>query len=127
MLSSEVIRTCSNAHVAGAAIASSGCRLRARVELLAKAFGLDRGVYTASLVREFALCATADQWQGLELAMDKQDMPLLAGLRFIVETALENCDINGDDDLPLDHREDLIAALRRGSPVPAGHAGARYF
>ena len=90
MLTAELIRTCSNPMVAGAALASSGCALRVRAGLIARAFGLGEGEYIASLVREFAFAASDEDWQALEQAMRGQDMPLIEGLRFIVENALDD-------------------------------------
>lgn len=90
MLIAELIRTCSNPNVAGAALASSGCVLRVRAGLISRAFGLGEGEYIASLVREFAVGACDEEWDALEQAMRGQDMPLIAGLRFIVESALDD-------------------------------------
>lgn len=90
MLRDELIRTCSHASVARAAIASIGCPLKERVDLLAGVHGLDRGTYVAGLVRQFAADADMADWARLDRAMYQQDMPLLAGLRFILETMLDS-------------------------------------
>ncbi len=92
MLRMEIIRTCSNQAVAAAALRSLGGAFCTRMELLAGAHDLPPGAYAASLVAQFAADASEDDWYALGNAIARRDMPVLAGLRFILESM-----IDGDD------------------------------
>ena len=84
----EIIHSCSHHAVAAAAVRSIGGEFHSRIELLAGAHGLSLGAYTAQIVLEFAAKADSDTWRDLASAIARRDMPVLAGLRFIVEERL---------------------------------------
>ena len=86
----ELFRTCANEHVAEAAMASIGGALERRVIRAARGAGVPTGVFIVRLVREFDCKASPKRRKWLESAMDRQDMPLLAGLRRVIETALSD-------------------------------------
>lgn len=85
MLRCEIIRTCSNERVAEAAVLSVGSPFKDRVTLLAAASGSPVGVYVAHLVRRFQDEANDSDLAALTRATAGSDMPILDGLRWIVE------------------------------------------
>ncbi|MFN3888944.1 MAG: hypothetical protein ACK4MV_01010 [Beijerinckiaceae bacterium] len=89
MLRCEIIRTCSHEKVAAAAVASVGPRFRDRVTLLAVASGKDPGAYVAELVRRFGREANDRELAALARATAGSDMPILDGLRWIVEFMID--------------------------------------
>lgn len=103
MLRTEIIRTCSNEAVAAAAVRSMGHNFYSRMSLLSGAHHVQPGAYAAALVRQFADEADEDAWCALGIAMARRDMPLLAGLRFILESMIDGA---GKD------RGDLLANTR---------------
>lgn len=88
MRTTELFRTCANEHVAAAALASLGGRLRRRVTTLARRDGLSTGCLVAALIAEYDRRASIGRRRELEAQMKGGDMPLLAGLRHVLETAL---------------------------------------
>jgi hypothetical protein len=88
MLLVEIIKTCSHEKVAQAAVASIGTEFEQRVERAARERGMRTGSFVASAVRCFGRTAGDDEWAGLAHAMAGNDMPILSGLRHILEVTL---------------------------------------
>jgi len=91
MIRAELIRSCSNPAIADAALRSIGCDFRRQVNRAAQRRGLRAGVLVAHLVDMFGESASEEQWTELRRRMAGADMPVLAGLRFIVETMAPDC------------------------------------
>lgn len=89
MLLAELVTTCSNPWIAGAAVASIGAPFRARVARVARSHDLTIGEFAAHAVREFKAEATKADWQELAEVCANKDMPILCGLHHILETKLE--------------------------------------
>lgn len=85
MIAHEIVWTCSNPHVADAAIASIGGAFAGWVNAEATRRRLSTGQLAASFVREFRDCALDDDWQDLRAAIRGAEMPILSGLRYILE------------------------------------------
>jgi hypothetical protein len=85
---SEVLRACSNARVAEAAVASIGGAVWARVCVEAEAGEGDPGELAAQLVREFDDHACPAVRASVEEGMRGSELPVLAGLRHILAHAL---------------------------------------
>ncbi len=85
MLVAELIRSCSHAKVAEAAIHSIGPDLAQEVRLRASERGLDAGSYVAQSVQCFAGSAHPNDWNNLAAQLKGVDMPILSGLHFILE------------------------------------------
>ena len=85
MLVVELIRSCSHAKVAEAAIHSIGPDVAHEVKRRAHELGLDAGVYVAQSVQRFAGSAHPHDWSRLAARQRGVDMPILAGLHFILE------------------------------------------
>ena len=88
MLVAELIRSCSHAKVAEAAIHSIGPDLVREVELRAQQRGLESGVYVAQSVQDFAGSARPHDWRRLAARIEGVDMPILAGLLYILERSI---------------------------------------
>ncbi len=85
MMVAELIRSCSHAKVAEAAIHSIGPALAHEVKRRANERGLDAGAYAAQSVQVFAGSAYPHDWDSLAARLKGVDMPILAGLHFILE------------------------------------------
>jgi hypothetical protein len=96
MIVREIVSTCSNPHVARAAVASIGGEFAHRFECDAAGRNLSSGMLASSLVRHFVHRASNSEWQGVEEAARNTDMPILSGLRYILERGLE---LDEDDDV----------------------------
>jgi hypothetical protein len=90
MLVAELIRSCSHAKVAEAAIHSIGPDLVREVGLRARECGLDAGAYVAQSVLAFAGSAHPHDWNHLSASLQGVDMPILVGLHFILERRIAN-------------------------------------
>jgi hypothetical protein len=88
MRTNELFHCYANEHVAAAAIACIGGTFERRVASAARKAGLTSGAYIVELLKEFDRRASPKRRKLLERGMDRHDMPILAGLRHIVETAL---------------------------------------
>ena len=88
MLIKEIVNSCSNDHVAQAALGSIGGTFAARIEALAEREGLKGGTFAAGHVASFKSTASARDWTALSDAIRCHDQPVLAGLRHILETAI---------------------------------------
>ncbi len=89
MRTTELFRSCSNEHVAAAALACIGGSLEQRVETAARRAGLSRGALIVRLLCDFDRKADPKRKKTLEQGMSTNEMPILAGLQQVVETALE--------------------------------------
>jgi hypothetical protein len=90
MRTTELFRTCANEHVAGAALACIGGKLQRRVAAAARGAGVTSGAYVAGLVVDYDRKASPRRRKILETGMVRSEMPILTGLRHVVETALED-------------------------------------
>jgi hypothetical protein len=84
----EIVRTCSNVHVARAALASIGGEFAARFAADASRRDLSSGVLAARIVRAFANHAPADEQRTVEAVTRGADQPVLVGLRYILARGL---------------------------------------
>jgi len=89
MIIREIVATCSNPHVARAAVASIGGDFARRFARDAAARHLSSGMLASRLVRDFARRAGDGDWEGLGKAIRGADTPILDGLRHILERGLE--------------------------------------
>ena len=89
MILREIVATCSNPHIARAAVASIGGDFARRFSHDAAARNLPSGLLAARLVRHFARNADEGDWESAREATLGADMPILAGLRYILERSLE--------------------------------------
>lgn len=90
MLRCEIIRTCSHEKVAEAAVLSIGPAFRDRVAVLATASGAHPGAFVANLVRRFGDEACDGDREAFARAITGSEMPILDGLRFIVEYMIDD-------------------------------------
>jgi hypothetical protein len=88
MLRAELIKSCTHEKVAEAAVRSIGDEFCSRVSLLARVSGQSTGAYVADIVGRFAEDAGESDWESLAKAVSGSDMPILCGLRWIVEAAI---------------------------------------
>ena len=111
MIVREIVTSCSNPHVAGAAVASIGGDFVRRVAREATRHGLSAGALASRFVRDFARRADDTEWDMLDEAICGAELPILVGLRFIIERGLTaRFDPVGED-----VRGPLAAAARRPS------------
>jgi hypothetical protein len=89
MIVREIVRTCSNPHVARAAVASIGGDFARRFTSDAAKRNLSSGLFAAGLVRRFSRQAAARDWEGVGEATRGADQPILSGLRYILERGVE--------------------------------------
>ncbi len=85
MIVREIVRTCSNPHVARAAVASIGGDFARRFSSDAEKRNLTSGIFAAGLVRRFSRHAAEGDWEGVGEATRGADQPILSGLRYILE------------------------------------------
>ncbi len=93
----EIVRTCSNAHVARAALASIGGEFAERFAASASRRDLPSGVLAARLVRAFATKAGDEEWERVNKATRGADQPILMGLRHILDHGLRAEAPDGND------------------------------
>ena len=84
----EVLRTCSNAQVARAALLSIGGALGAAAAADARRRDEPLGEFVSGLVRDFESAAEPCVWTRAEQAMQASEQPVLAGLYAIVAHGL---------------------------------------
>jgi hypothetical protein len=89
MITREIIVTCSNPHVARAAVASIGGDFARQFSREAAHRKLSSGMLASRLVGGFARSAKDSDWEGVVDAIRGTDTPILAGLRHILERGLE--------------------------------------
>jgi hypothetical protein len=87
MVYHEIVRTCSNANVARAALASIGGDFARDFGADASRYEMTSGDFAAKLVRDFARGADEVEVRGVFDAARGEDLPLLSGLRYILERA----------------------------------------
>ena len=85
MIVREIVLTCSNPHVARAAVLSIGGDFARRFSRDAAKRNLPSGVFAAGLVRRFSRQAGHRDWEGVNGAAHGADQPILSGLRYILE------------------------------------------
>ncbi len=90
MIVREILVTCSNPHVARAAVASIGGDFARNFSRDAAERNLSSGLLASRLVRYFARKANESDWESVDEAARGADMPILSGLRYILERSLEN-------------------------------------
>ena len=81
MIVREFVVTCSNPHVARAAVGSIGGDFACRFARDAADHKLSSGILAPRLVRDFARRAGDSGWEALDEAIRGADTPILAGLR----------------------------------------------
>jgi hypothetical protein len=96
MIVREIVRTCSNPHIARAAVASIGGDFARRFSRDAAKRNLNSGLFAAGLVRRFSRQAGASDWAGVDGATRGADQPILSGLRYILERGVELDEDDGD-------------------------------
>jgi len=101
MIVREIVLTCSNPHVARAAVASIGGNFARRVSRDAAKRNVTSGVFAAWLVRRFSRHAGDRDWEGVDEATRGADQPILSGLRYILERGAE---LDEDDSDPAEGR-----------------------
>jgi hypothetical protein len=84
----EIVRSCSHEKVAAAALASLGAPFRETVERAAADRGKSAGAFTVDCVRRFDEIAEERDFHVLADRIEGADMPVLSGLRHILETSL---------------------------------------
>jgi hypothetical protein len=92
MILREIVHTCSNAHVARAALASIGGDFAMQFALDASRRNMPAGVLAARMVKEFSTEAADEEWDGVGEAMRGADQPILSGLRYILSYGLGDRD-----------------------------------
>ncbi len=97
MIVREIVSTCSNPHIARAALASIGGDFARRFERDAANLNMSSGVLASRLVRHFVRRADDSDWEGARQATRGAGTPILSGLRYILERGLE---LDEDDDAP---------------------------
>ena len=85
MIYREIVHTCSNSEVAAAAIASIGGDFARAFQAEAARRRLTPGALGSRLVREFASTADEVESQRVTAAARGEDLPILSGLRYILE------------------------------------------
>lgn len=122
MRTTELFRTCANEHVAAAALACLGAKFERRVAAAARRAGKPAGAFVAALLADYDRKASPRRRKLLELGMFRHDMPLLAGLRHVLETALDGAWDVARDAAPgvgRDYRPIAAKTLSRESALAA--------
>jgi hypothetical protein len=99
MIVREIVQTCSNPHVAHAAVASIGGDFARRFVTDAAKRNLTSGLFAAGLVRRFSRHAGERDWEGVGEATRGADQPILSGLRYILEHGVELDEDAGDPEV----------------------------
>jgi hypothetical protein len=89
MITREIVITCSNPHIARAAVASIGGDFARQFSREAALRKLSSGNLASRLVSDFARIAKDSDWDDVADAIRGADTPILTGLRHILERALE--------------------------------------
>lgn len=90
MIYREIVHTCSNSKVAGAAIDSIGGDFALAFKAEAARHALSPGALGAYCVREFASNADEVALQNVTAVADGSDVPVLTGLRYILERVVQS-------------------------------------
>ncbi|MGA2043567.1 MAG: hypothetical protein ABSG83_09365 [Roseiarcus sp.] len=96
----EIVHTCTNPHVASAALASIGGDFATRFAAWASRRNMAAGALAAQVVREFSIHAADSELDGVDEAARGADQPILTGLRYILAQGLrdETEDWSGNGD-----------------------------
>lgn len=94
MLIADILHSCSNERVAEAAVRSIGGDFADRVSALARRCDVPVGLLVGKLVRRFATDARERDWRGVMVAIAGDDVPVLAGLRAILEAMMRIPSVN---------------------------------
>ncbi|MGO9742855.1 MAG: hypothetical protein ACLPN5_15360 [Roseiarcus sp.] len=86
MIYREIVHTCSHSGVAGAAVVSIGGEFARAFAAEAARRNLAPGQFAAQKVSQFAAGASEVEMCLVSAAADKSDLPLLSGLRYILES-----------------------------------------
>jgi hypothetical protein len=111
MITREIVVTCSNPHIARAAVASIGGDFARQFSREAALRKLSSGMLASRLVSAFAHTAMERDWEGVADAVRGADTPILTGLRHILERGLET---EKDED------EYSSSSAERADSEPAG-------
>jgi hypothetical protein len=84
----EIVHTCSNPHVARAALASIGGEFAARFAAKASRRNIAAGALAAQMVKDFSARAANEEWEGVDDAVRGADQPILSGLHYILSRGL---------------------------------------
>jgi hypothetical protein len=88
MIMREIVHTCSNAHIARAALRSIGGEFAQHVAAAARRRDIPAGVLVANIVKDFSHRAREEEWEAADEAARGADQPILSGLRFILRSSL---------------------------------------
>ena len=94
----EIVHSCSNAHVARAALVCIGGDFALRIERAAFEHGVPAGVFASLAVRKFGRTAHPQDRAVIARAISGVDQPVLHGLRAIIEMVLEAGEDDDEDD-----------------------------
>jgi hypothetical protein len=89
MVIADMIHSCSNAHVAQAAVFCIGGAFAERVAAAACQRGMEVGGFVAVIVQEFARRADGEAMRALSSEVAGADQPILQGLACLLERALD--------------------------------------
>jgi hypothetical protein len=89
MVIADMIHSCSNADVAEAAVFCIGGAFAERVNAAARKNGVNAGRFVSIVMRDFARRASDETLAGLSRKIVGADQPLLRGLVYVLEPALE--------------------------------------
>ena len=84
MILKEIVRTCSNANVAGAALSSIGGEFAENFAAHASHSNFSPGMLAALIVKQFAETASVEEMADVHAAAHGTNQPLLSGLRHIL-------------------------------------------
>ena len=96
MLVGDILHSCVNESVAEAAVQSIGGEFTERLSTLAVRCNLTVGELVGRIVRRFAINAAERDWRFVTAAMDGEDLPLLCGLKAIVDAMMRSPDMARD-------------------------------
>jgi hypothetical protein len=104
-----VIHTCSNKHVAQAALMSIGGELARRVAIEAARRGCSSGSYVAKALLDFEQGSDLTNWAAAEQVTHGADQPILSGLYFILDYSLRRTAASAGAECRTSGRPDLAA------------------
>ena len=84
MILRKIVHTCSNAHVAHAAVMSIEGDFAFHFSVEAARRSMTPGEFAAQYVKQFAVMASDEELQCLARTAHNADQPILAGLRYIL-------------------------------------------
>ena len=86
MTIADIIQSCSNIHVADAAIRSIGGQFVETFSKKAAISAMEPGVLAARYVMEFSKSASEIEWKSFDQITRGSDQPVLSGLRYFVKS-----------------------------------------